>query len=382
MTRKQGKVIHYVAAKSFKRQMSIPRKEAWPETCRPLLCIPSSVRRKHTIVITATFLDGPMGLTITKEVNGSAVVTKIIPNGQAEKANIKVSDIIVGVGSNTSTEYDEIMKLIPDQPRPLMILFSRKSFITFSFSDIYCQPMPYYRTLTALQSLNINDYIYDIKSDYFVGKLFYVVKNLSPDSYFEGLNRKLEVVVQGKFLQNIPMDEVYVGQAFEESICPSNFLTTLLSPLINLLQPASQTNITCKQPYILSPLMSTMQKVSIDAPGSEPKIQNFNEINENLNAIGIAMSSTDRKNYFSSQSNLASHNFVSDGNIWTFDFYQHLLCIDSFEIGVSALKVDITSIIGKQAVKHMAIRWKPNNGTHPLNSESIYSFDFFHEKQY
>jgi C-terminal processing protease CtpA/Prc len=61
-------------------------------------------------VITATFLDGSMGLTITKEVNGSAVVTNIIPNGQADLANIKVSDIIVGVGSNTSTEYDEIMK--------------------------------------------------------------------------------------------------------------------------------------------------------------------------------------------------------------------------------------------------------------------------------
>ncbi len=363
--------------------MSIPPKESWPEMCRPLLCIPSSVRREHTILITATFLDGSMGFTITKEVNGSAVVSKVVPSGQADRANIQVCDIIIGIGEKKSMEYDEIMRLILDQPRPLMILFSRKTIITFTSSDIYCQPMPAYQKLSpVVQSSNINSHIYDIKSDYFLGKLFYVVKNISPDSYFEGLNRKIEIVIQGKFLQNIPMDEVYVGQAFEESICPSNFLTSLLSPIINLLQPASQTDITCAQPYILSPLMSTMQKISIDAPGSEPKLQNFNEINENLNPIGIAMSSNDRKNYFSNQSNLALHNFVPDGNIWTFDFYQHLLSIDSFEIGVSAFKVDITSIIGKQPIKHMAIRWRPNDKTHPLNSESIYSFDFFHERQY
>jgi hypothetical protein len=338
-------------------------------------------------VITATFLDGSMGITITKEINGTAKVSKIAPNGQAESAGIMISDVIIGIGVKSVTEYDEIMRLIPDQPRPLKILFSRKIVLNFDSNDIYCRLMPVYRSLaTVFDPSSISNYVYDIRNDYFLGKMFYVVKNISPDSYFEGLNRKLEIVVQGKFLQNISMDEVYVGQAFDESICPSNFVTSLFSPLINLIQPASQTDLTCKQPYILSPLMSTMQKISIDTPGSEPTIQNFSEINENLNAIGIDLNSNDRKIYFSNQSNLASHTFTADDNIWTFDFYQHLLSIDKFEIGMSAFNVDITSVIGKQPIKHMAIRWKPNSGDDdncaPLNCPSIYSFEFFHEKQY
>lgn len=74
---------------------------------------------------TAKFGEGSMGMTLTKDFRESAVVSKLIPGGQAQQNNVKVGDFVIRIAGKTMSNYDEIMHMIPLMSRPLEISFNR-----------------------------------------------------------------------------------------------------------------------------------------------------------------------------------------------------------------------------------------------------------------
>ena len=75
-------------------------------------------------------------------------------------------------------------------------------------------------------------------------------------------------------------------------------------PFIMLLQPGCRIDFECMQPYILSPLMSTMQTISVNHNGAEPDfLEMINRSYDDLNLVDHevfdGMSTTARKAYFS-----------------------------------------------------------------------------------
>ncbi len=81
---------------------------------------------------TATFAEGPMGMTITKDFKGAAVISKLVPGGQGNIAGILVGDCIVGVAGKILSDYDEIMHMIPCMKRPVQLTFTRVNVISAS----------------------------------------------------------------------------------------------------------------------------------------------------------------------------------------------------------------------------------------------------------
>lgn len=71
------------------------------------------------------FGDGPMGLTLTKDRNDYALISRIIPAGAAANVGVHVGDIVVGVAGKAVRDYDEIMHMIPCMARPLTLRIER-----------------------------------------------------------------------------------------------------------------------------------------------------------------------------------------------------------------------------------------------------------------
>ena len=72
-----------------------------------------------------TFLDGPMGMSISKDHSGRAYISRLVPNGPAESKGLCIGDIIEVVAGKPMTDYDQIMHMIQLMPRPLQLTFVR-----------------------------------------------------------------------------------------------------------------------------------------------------------------------------------------------------------------------------------------------------------------
>jgi len=130
---------------------------------------------------------------------------------------------------------------------------------------------------------------------------------------------------------------VYTGQAWDDPLAskPPVLLETLLTPILKLLQPGMVANLNSSHPYILSPLISTMQSIQINVPGNEPTLPNdiMSLQEDDLRLLGMEtiMSTSARKKYFSVKENLLKYSYEI-GQVYTFTFYQHILHIDTLKI--------------------------------------------------
>eukprot|EP01031_Cornospumella_fuschlensis_P025622 gene25622-30942_t len=70
---------------------------------------------------------GPLGITLTKDFNHEAVVSRVAAGSAGEKAGIQVGDYIRGVSGIFSEKYDEIMNMISSAARPFSLVLLRCS---------------------------------------------------------------------------------------------------------------------------------------------------------------------------------------------------------------------------------------------------------------
>ena len=187
---------------------------------------------------------------------------------------------------------------------------------------------------------------------------------------------------------------MYTGQAWDEPLAskPPVLLEMLLAPILKLLQPGMVANLNSSHPYILSPLISTMQSIQINEPGHEPilpkDIMSLQEDDLHLLGMETNMSTSARKKYFSVKENLLKYSYEM-GKIYTFTFYQHILHIDTLKIFGTLLYLlhthslsystshtlshtlhpstssltgyDILRILGRKPIMAMAIIYEPTD---------------------
>ena len=68
----------------------------------------------------------PPGVTSPIQGNGSmALVTKVVTNGPAHSAGVRVGDYVVALNGRPATDYDEVVALFARAPRPLRLTVRR-----------------------------------------------------------------------------------------------------------------------------------------------------------------------------------------------------------------------------------------------------------------
>lgn len=71
------------------------------------------------------FSTGPMGMTIANDHMHRAVVSKVVIDGPADHARVLVGDCITSIDGKSTEDYEHVMQLIMNGPRPISLRFSR-----------------------------------------------------------------------------------------------------------------------------------------------------------------------------------------------------------------------------------------------------------------
>lgn len=71
------------------------------------------------------FSIGPMGMTIANDHMHRAVVSKVVIDGPADHAGVLVGDCITSIDGTSTEDYEHVMQLIMNGPRPISLRFSR-----------------------------------------------------------------------------------------------------------------------------------------------------------------------------------------------------------------------------------------------------------------
>lgn len=71
------------------------------------------------------FTAPPLGMTIAKNFSGNAEVTKVISNGQADKLDVILGDLLIAIGNDNIHGYEEAMSILPEASYPLALVFRK-----------------------------------------------------------------------------------------------------------------------------------------------------------------------------------------------------------------------------------------------------------------
>ena len=204
---------------------------------------------------------------------------------------------------------------------------------------------------------------YDFETPLFKGSIMLRLKGLdnTPAEYFRGRNRRMQVVVQGRFKRRTPFSSVYSGQQFNMPLAwtPSRTVVrAAFAALSPVLPPTFRQDVFCDTPYFLSPLLCTCQGFAVERPGEEQNPFGQQEhrwsIQEDtrlLNDPDCPTNGDRRRKYFGVDANLLKHHFEPD-LVYTFDYYQHYFDAIHMNLELSSLlSFDGTRILGRQALQ-------------------------------
>lgn len=151
------------------------------------------------------------------------------------------------------------------------------------------------------------------------------------------------------------------------------------------MHPSLSSDLSCKCPYLLAPLVTVAQSIVASRPNQEPSISNgIASLRENLNLIGSqfdGMSSTARKKLFSKPANLNGFSFSPD-LVYTFNIYQHYLNLSSFQAEFGMLSYDLIKHIGPRPLQLMSIVWDPTLSPEAniRNKQYLFNIEVFHRR--
>lgn len=232
---------------------------------------------------------------------------------------------------------------------------------------------------------------FEFETPLFKGKLLVRLRNVKSDeavghdAYFDGRNRVMQTVVQGRFKKSISMSDVFVGSIFKEpmSLVPPPFFMRLLNVLFQRIAPGAILDFASPQPKVVTLYAGTAQTISIDAPGTEPdmtavdlpehfpgtKTSRFHTANPKPLFRSIA----ERKRKLSKPEKAGLYTFDTD-HVYTMQIYDESMDYGSYNIKLPVYgNFNLSDAIGPQPMSLSAIT---------SSGQVLYDFDVWHESVY
>lgn len=205
------------------------------------------------------------------------------------------------------------------------------------------------------------------ETELFKGRLLVRVRGMGSEDYFKSRSRKFQCIVQGKFKEDIEVNDLLTGHEFARGLknLPPNWILNVGERLIKRLAPSTVVELRKSiNPKAMSVLGATSQVLRIDMFGQECDIKSYGIEEENKVFGGIfeeGLSSIKRKKVLTKGMEGLKYEKES---VYTFDFYQHLLDCKRYEIDFGVKKVKLDKIVDGQPLQILAktrdgrVAWK------------------------
>jgi hypothetical protein len=200
--------------------------------------------------------------------------------------------------------------------------------------------------------------------------------------YFEGMNRRYQAVVRGRFKKSIPFTELATGFQYKRPCgkLPPKWILRGGIKVISFFAPQLDAKFEGDRPHTLSPLGSTPQSIAVEDEASnlldglreEPKDASRTLLAESSLAESSLQRGKFRKRNFDKLFVQESLEPKTDpSKTYTFEFLQHLFNFQNFSIELGSMlgSVQLEEILDGQPLQVMA-----THGDKPL-----WSFDIWHE---
>mmetsp|Transcript_520 Transcript_520/g.784 ORF Transcript_520/g.784 Transcript_520/m.784 type:complete len:542 (-) Transcript_520:168-1793(-) len=200
--------------------------------------------------------------------------------------------------------------------------------------------------------------------------------------YFKGLNRRYQVVVQGRPLHKLPMQNLAAGFRMERPCgkLPPKFLLKGILKVVNFFAPQMTAKIDGSRPSCLAPLGSTPQMIRVNGILEMEHIQEEPATAENtiLGEASTASTSMARakfrkKNFDKLYTDRSCQTPILDpSNVYTFEFLQHLVNMTDFTIEFGSVlgSVRLKDLLDGQPLQIMSLD--------KTTEERLWSFDIWH----
>ena len=220
------------------------------------------------------------------------------------------------------------------------------------------------------------------ESPLFKGKCLFRLRSVksnlnqkAQDAYFSHPNNRkmvIQIAVQGRFKESIPMSDVYTGEEFERPLRrpPPKIIGKLLQKVFCALIPGVKIDIYAAQPRVLCRIGGGCHSISIDDPGNEPDLAGPDLPEKTMFGSGIRNSS--KRKRLLSRDKQDPENCFSPDLVYTFNNSDEFLDLGNYNVRLPlGNNLNLVNIIGSDAI-----------GINVLTSggRNIYAFKIWHEK--
>merc|ERR1712045_105924 len=197
----------------------------------------------------------------------------------------------------------------------------------------------------------------------------------SDEKYFEGRTQKHQMIIQGKFKEEIKCTDALTGIEYNKPFkYPTpKLIENLVVKLARRISPSTEMKLNGIKPKVLMSLGESVQVISVDEDGEQPDILSVTSLKEK----GFADSPDKRQKLFTSlfKKNQDDAPIVYDTNkVYTFEMYDDHMDYTSYKLNLSRLmpKIDMVNIMDNQPLHVMARR--------KSDGKYLWFFTFFHAR--
>jgi hypothetical protein len=189
------------------------------------------------------------------------------------------------------------------------------------------------------------------------------------DAYFQGRNRVMQTVVQGRFKKAVNMADVFVGSIFREPmhLVPPPFFMSLLQRVF----PETILDLASKTPKVVTLYAGNAQTISVDAPGDEPDIAAVDLLENVTRSFGDKFKSIkERKRKLSSPHKASKYRFDPE-NVYTLQIYDETIDYGTYNVRLPFYgNFPLSKVLGPQPMSLSAVT---------TTGDLLYDFDVWHE---
>lgn len=237
--------------------------------------------------------------------------------------------------------------------------------------------------------------VVDFETNVFEGTLLVRIRHsngTTPDpyddtkGYFQGMNRRFQVVIQGSPKMKLPISGCMTGAQLRRPCgkLPPKWILKGALKVLSFFAPQLQVKFDCAEPSYLMPLGSTPQMlrmgegVDMEPMQSEPTEDEECVLGRAMNgSTSLARARGRKKAMDRLFVERARHPLLDPSRTYTMEFLQHLFKFEEFtmELGNLLGAVDLKEIVDGQPFQIMALTRDNATG----GEQKLWSFDLWHE---